>query len=78
MNIDLRAVEDAAKELYIRALKLLPPDIKDGFARLRYRDGKQGYLEMIPRFYRYLLDVLPRYPEFHAMQRVLERAECVP
>jgi fumarate hydratase subunit alpha/L(+)-tartrate dehydratase alpha subunit len=34
MNIDLAAVEDAAKELYIRALKVLPPDIKGGFARL--------------------------------------------
>jgi fumarate hydratase subunit alpha/L(+)-tartrate dehydratase alpha subunit len=27
-------VEEAAKELYIRALKLLPPDIKEGFGRL--------------------------------------------
>jgi len=34
MNIDLKQVEDASKELYIRALKLLPPDIKEGFARL--------------------------------------------
>ena len=34
MKIDLPAVEDAAKELYLRALKILPPDIKDGFARL--------------------------------------------
>jgi fumarate hydratase subunit alpha/L(+)-tartrate dehydratase alpha subunit len=34
MKIDLAAVEDAAKELYIRALKVLPPDIKGGFARL--------------------------------------------
>lgn len=34
MKIDLRAVEDAAKELYIRALKRLPPDIKTGLARL--------------------------------------------
>lgn len=48
------------------------------FARLRYRDGKQGYLEMIPRFYRYLLDVLSRYPEFHAFHGLLERAECAP
>jgi len=32
--VDLKQVEDAAKELYIRALKLLPPDIKDGFKRL--------------------------------------------
>jgi fumarate hydratase subunit alpha/L(+)-tartrate dehydratase alpha subunit len=35
MNIDLQAVEDAAKELYVRALKVLPPDIKDGIARLQ-------------------------------------------
>jgi fumarate hydratase subunit alpha/L(+)-tartrate dehydratase alpha subunit len=34
MKIDLAAVEDAAKELYIRALKVLPPDIKQGFTRL--------------------------------------------
>ena len=34
MKIDLQQIEDAAKEIYIRALKLLPPDIKDGFKRL--------------------------------------------
>ncbi len=34
MKIDLQAVEEAAKELYIRALKVLPPDIKSGFDRL--------------------------------------------
>lgn len=34
MKVDLRTVEEASKELYIRALKLLPPDIKEGFARL--------------------------------------------
>ncbi len=34
MRIDLRQVEDACKELYIRAVKLLPPDIKQGFERL--------------------------------------------
>jgi tartrate/fumarate subfamily iron-sulfur-dependent hydro-lyase alpha chain len=35
MNIDLQAVEEAAKALYIRALKELPPDIKRGFGRLQ-------------------------------------------
>ena len=35
MKIDLQAVEDAAKELYIRALKVLPPDIKRGLGRLQ-------------------------------------------
>ena len=34
MNIDLATVEAAARELYIRALKRLPPDIKEGIARL--------------------------------------------
>ncbi len=35
MKVDLQAVEDAAKELYIRALKVLPPDIQQGFSRLQ-------------------------------------------
>ncbi|NNJ65746.1 MAG: phosphotransferase [Xanthomonadales bacterium] len=48
------------------------------FARLHYRDGKAGYLELIPRFYDYLLDVLPRYPEFRDLQRLLETPECAP
>ncbi len=39
MNVDLQAVEDAAKELYIRALKVLPPDIKGGFDRLQHSEG---------------------------------------
>jgi fumarate hydratase subunit alpha/L(+)-tartrate dehydratase alpha subunit len=34
MNVDLVEVEEVAKALYIRALKVLPPDIKEGFARL--------------------------------------------
>ena len=34
MKVDLKQVEEACKELYIRALKLLPPDIKEGFERL--------------------------------------------
>jgi len=35
MRIDLQAVEEAAKTLYIRALKVLPPDIKSVFGRLQ-------------------------------------------
>ena len=34
MNVDPKAVEEAAKQLYIRAVKRLPPDIKQGFDRL--------------------------------------------
>ena len=38
MRVDLKQVEEACKELYIRALKLLPPDIKEGFAQLDARE----------------------------------------
>ncbi len=48
------------------------------FARLSYRDGKDAYLDLIPRFYNYLLDVLPRYPEFQEFYQLLEHAECAP
>ena len=34
MKIDLQAVEEAAMTLYIRALKILPPDVKAGLTRL--------------------------------------------
>ena len=41
MKVDLKQVEEACKELYIRALKILPPDIKEGFKRLdRERDQR--------------------------------------
>jgi aminoglycoside/choline kinase family phosphotransferase len=48
------------------------------FARLRYRDNRQGYIEMIPRFYRYVLDVLSTYPEFADIQTILEHPRCAP
>jgi fumarate hydratase subunit alpha/L(+)-tartrate dehydratase alpha subunit len=35
MKIEPKAVEEVARELYVRALKVLPPDIKEGFARLQ-------------------------------------------
>jgi tartrate/fumarate subfamily iron-sulfur-dependent hydro-lyase alpha chain len=34
LHVDLGAVEEAAKLLYIRALKILPDDVKSGFKRL--------------------------------------------
>ena len=42
MKVDLQQVEEAAKELYIRALKLLPPDVKQGLARLQSGEGDAG------------------------------------
>jgi fumarate hydratase subunit alpha/L(+)-tartrate dehydratase alpha subunit len=38
MKISPERIEEAAKELYIRALKHLPPDIKAGFAGLAARE----------------------------------------
>jgi fumarate hydratase subunit alpha len=34
MKVDPAQVEEVARELYVRALKILPPDIKEGFRRL--------------------------------------------
>jgi len=34
MQVDLKAVENAAKDLYIRAVKVLPDDVKQGLQRL--------------------------------------------
>ena len=42
MKVDLAQVEEAAKELYIRALKVLPPDIKQGFSGLAARESDSG------------------------------------
>ena len=47
MKVDLQQVEDAAKELYIRALKLLPPDIKQGFGRLDAAESDAGAKRML-------------------------------
>lgn len=42
------------------------------FARLEYRDGKSGYLADTPRFFRYLRETAPRYPECRGLLRVLD------
>ncbi len=41
------------------------------FSRLKYRDGKTGYLKDIPRTMDYVFDVLQRYPEFEPLQKLL-------
>jgi aminoglycoside/choline kinase family phosphotransferase len=48
------------------------------FARLHYRDGKAGYLDMIPRFWAYVRDTLRRYPEFADFDALLEELQCAP
>ena len=47
MNVDLKQVEEAAKELYIRALKLLPPDVKQGFDALAKSETDAGAKRML-------------------------------
>ena len=42
MKVELKQVEEAAKELYIRALKLLPPDIKQGLDALAASESNAG------------------------------------
>ena len=47
MKIDPALVEEAAKELYIRALKQLPPDIKRGFDALSAAETDAGAKRML-------------------------------
>ncbi len=47
MKVDLKQVEEAAKELYIRALKLLPPDVKQGFDALAASETDAGAKRML-------------------------------
>ncbi len=47
MKIDLQQVEEAAKELYIRALKRLPPDVKQGFDALAKSETDAGAKRML-------------------------------
>jgi fumarate hydratase subunit alpha/L(+)-tartrate dehydratase alpha subunit len=47
MKVDLAQVEEAAKELYIRALKLLPPDVKQGFDTLAAGETDSGAKRML-------------------------------
>ena len=47
MKVDLNEVEEAAKELYIRALKRLPPDVKQGFDALSRSETDAGAKRML-------------------------------
>ena len=47
MKVDLNQVEEAAKELYIRALKRLPPDVKQGFDALSKSETDAGAKRML-------------------------------
>jgi aminoglycoside/choline kinase family phosphotransferase len=47
------------------------------FARIRYRDGKPGYLEDTPRFVGYVRHACARYRELAPLARLLDRLEGV-
>ncbi len=47
MKVEPRQIEEAAKELYIRALKLLPPDVKQGFDALAAGETDAGAKRML-------------------------------
>jgi fumarate hydratase subunit alpha/L(+)-tartrate dehydratase alpha subunit len=47
VKVDPVQVEEAAKELYIRALKVLPPDVKQGFDTLVHRETDAGAKRML-------------------------------
>lgn len=41
MEFDYSTVEEAAKELYIRALTILPPDVREAIRRARHRETQE-------------------------------------
>ena len=47
------------------------------FARLKYRDGKDAYLEDTPRFLRYVRHAVGRYAELAPLGRLLDELEGV-
>jgi tartrate/fumarate subfamily iron-sulfur-dependent hydro-lyase alpha chain len=47
VRIDPRDVEEAARELYVRALKQLPPDVKRGFDALAASESDAGARRML-------------------------------
>jgi len=47
VKVDPGLIEEAAKELYIRALKLLPPDVKQGFDALARGETDAGAKRML-------------------------------
>jgi aminoglycoside/choline kinase family phosphotransferase len=42
------------------------------FARICYRDGKPKYLSDVPRFFRYIREVLERHPELQPLSELLD------
>jgi fumarate hydratase subunit alpha len=47
VRVDPRQIEEAARELYIRALKILPPDVKQGLDALARGESDAGAQRML-------------------------------
>ena len=62
-----RAVEWMGLQRHLKILGI--------FARLRYRDGKSGYLEDTPRFVGYARAVCERYGELAPLARLFDRLD---
>jgi hypothetical protein len=64
VNVDLNSVEEASKELYIRALKLLPDDIKRGFATLQAGETHATAKSVLGTMVRNIAVALPNLGRF--------------
>ncbi|NND44761.1 MAG: phosphotransferase, partial [Xanthomonadales bacterium] len=77
-----QACPEATPEQWLRWCDLmsLQRNIKivGRFAILEHVEDKPGYVEMIPRFYQYIQDVLALYPEFSDVAEWLGEPECAP
>ena len=71
---------DPKKWIYYCDLMGLQRNIKivGRFALLYHKHAKPGYIEMIPRFHQYILDVLPRYPKFAQVFEWIGSDACAP
>jgi hypothetical protein len=47
------------------------------FARLKHRDGKDNYLQDIPRTYQYIADLYPHYPELAKFAQMMAELDIV-
>ena len=57
----------------VRVDRYIDPHQVPSGARLDHRDGKPKYLADVPRFFGYLDEVLPKYPELAGLHGFIER-----
>lgn len=71
----LNIIKDVSFETFLRWFDLMGLQrhlkVAGIFSRLKYRDGKTGYMKDIPRTMDYVFEVLECYPEFKPLQNML-------